>query len=267
MKFKNSEEFDNSENSGQDCQSLEVPTGNTQYNTFSSNLSLNMASLEDDLSEWIEEACQEPVSSPERVGKLNAMFRRIYSDRRFWMYYKSFKDFYPEGLSQMWQYLLDNLCEATEGRKNPSFELTRQFAVGRLLLALKGRLLNLAKKNTEESQRFRDCYDADGNYMNPGEYLPAPNSITPEACDRYLELLQQDPTGELRKVYVRGKQDVTMQKYLLLEYEGTKPQAIAETLQVSFNTLYRNENWKGKVQYWKRELARRALDAVSDRHE
>jgi hypothetical protein len=250
----------------------ETEFGNAKGNGFSLEKKLEMGSLEVDLAQWIEDACRESPPVPERFSRLNALFRRIYRDRRFWCYRKADNhSYYEDALNKMWIYFVTNLCEATDGRQNPSFESMRQYAVGRLLVSLKGNLKTLGMGKSQEAKRFKDGYDPEGNSMQPEEYLPAPTAITVGACDRYLELINQDPTGELRATYVRGRPDVNMQVYLQLQYQGMKDVEIAAALNTSTGTisggLQRPTSWQAKARDWKRKLAEMALDAASNRDE
>jgi CHAT domain-containing protein len=64
--------------------------------------------LEARLEIWIVARCQEKNPRSQQIAELNAIFRGIYSDRRFWQYRNGGnRDYYEDALSLMWQYFAD----------------------------------------------------------------------------------------------------------------------------------------------------------------
>lgn len=83
--------------------------------------SLNQMTLEVRLENWIVARCREQNPRPRRVAELNAMFRDIYTDRRFWRYLDNEnRAYYEDALSLMWRYFFLNLCEAATVIKSGS---------------------------------------------------------------------------------------------------------------------------------------------------
>lgn len=225
--------------------------------------------LEARLEDWIVARCHEKNPRPQRVAELNAIFARIYSDRRFWRYRnKDNCNYYEDALSLMWQYFLRNLCEATTARTSGSFLKTSSYAVGRLLTNLKGQLEN----NRPEPVPIPPI-NGNGDVIDPLKELPNPESeLVVLQFEAFVHLLATDPTGELndRSNTLSGKTKTTQesytltaQKYLLMRHRDDKTiKQIADELDIPPGTL----QGRGKPTKWKaleRKLARRAMDSVS----
>lgn len=194
--------------------------------------------LEARLEIWIVARCREQNPRPRRVAELNAIFRDIYTDPRFWRYRNEENwDYYEDALSRMWQYFFLNLCEATTARKSSvgsnlflriyffkwivelssyslmryafakifsplSFLETRTYAVGRLLTDLNGQLKNLQNRRRKEAsiQVWGGTNDNGEVTAPPFDNVPNPEpELASRQFEAFLKLLEEDPTGKLNE--------------------------------------------------------------------
>jgi hypothetical protein len=217
--------------------------------------SKSMLTLEARLEDFIFKRCQETDPQPQRVTRLNAIFRDIYNDRRFWRYRnEGNRDYYENAISLMWEYFSLNLCEATTARKGSSgsnlflriyffkwivesnshsliryafakifsplsFLETRTYAVGRLLTYLDGQLKNIQKRRQKEAFiQVQSRIDDDGIVRDPVDEVPNPEpEVTSLQTEAFLKLLEEDPTGELNNKAntLCGKKVTTQEPYAL----------------------------------------------------
>ena len=176
--------------------------------------------LEAQLELWIAARCYETNPRPHRVAELNAIFRHIYTDRRFWRYRNDAnRNDYEDALSLMWRYFMLNLCEATTARKSGSFLETRTYAVGRLLTNLNGHLKNIREQKQQESSRQdKGRINDDGAVADLVNEVPNPKlELASLQFEAFLKLLETDPTGELNDSSntLRGTMTTTHEPYLL----------------------------------------------------
>jgi hypothetical protein len=230
--------------------------------------------LETRLEIWIVARCLETNPRPQRVAELNAIFREIYGDCRFWRYRNAGNcAYYEEALSRMWKYFLKNLCEATTARKSGSFLETCDFAVGRLLMNLNGHLKNI-QKEIEENRKRREQprIDEDGTVIDPVDELPDPTpDIAALQFEAFVYLLETDPEGELNaqshtlRGTTKSQQPYTLtaQTYLLMRHkEDMAIQQIADELDIPRGSLQGG----AKPTKWKaleRKYSQMAMDSVS----
>jgi hypothetical protein len=245
-------------------------TNSNQYGRESENKS--GISLEKRLEDWIFASCTEEGPLSQRRVELNAMFRSIYSDRRFWQYRNAEnRGYYEEALSRMWQYFMQNLREATTAKKSGSFLETRSVAVGRLLTNLKSHLRNIQMEMRHvnslpipnEIDTLIDFIEVLSMLSNPEPDLAA------QQYEALLSLLESDPTGELtaEENTLRGKEGaytLTAQRFLLMRHrDGMTMHQIADQLGIPRGALQGG----AKLTQWKeleRKFAQMAIDSVSD---
>jgi hypothetical protein len=274
-----------------EIQSIDYLTRPPISETMSSNqirngcLGSKSMTLEERLETWIVAHCLEENPRPQRVRELNAIFREIYNDRRFWKYKNiGNPDDYEDALFLMWRYFLNNLCEAKTARIRGSFLEYPSYAVGRLLKSLEGNIKNIWKKNSEEQGcRVQPPLDSGGNNADPIGQLPYPEPEPEEPglsltsflyiletsmhfleCqpNTFLDLLEKDPDGELKEEIntLSGKTKttkepytLTAQTYLLMIYrDGKTIHEIADELDISRGSVQGG----AKPQRW-RELGRK----------
>lgn len=232
--------------------------------------------LETRLELWIIARCHEQNPRPQRVAELNAIFRSIYSDRRFWRYRNDGnRDDYEDALSRMWQYFIQNLCETTTARTSGSFLETRAYAVGRLLNNLEGQLKNSQERRRREiSRREEPRMNGEGVVIDPVDQLPNPEpEIASRQIETFLKLLEQDQAGELNDPanILRGTTKTTQepyaltaQTYLLMLHRDKKTiQQIADELDIPRGSLQggaKPTKWKALA----RKFVQMAMDSVSE---
>lgn len=228
--------------------------------------------LEALLKIWIVARCYEQNPRPRRVAELNAIFRQIYSDRRFYRYRNDGnRDYYEDALSLMWRYFSLNLCEVRTARKSGSFLETCNYAVGRLLVNLEGHLKNIEKQRQKEaSHQEEPRINNDGDIIEPLDKVPHPKpELASSQFEAFLKLLEEDPTSELKDEVntLRGREGaytLTAQTYLLMYYREQKTiHQIAEELNIPRGSLQggiKPTNWKALA----RKYAQMAIDLVSE---
>lgn len=264
---------------------------------YNSRLRYRSMTLEKRLEMWIEAHCIEKNPRPRRVAELNAIFREIYDDRRFWRYRnKENRDYYEDAIALMWQFFCRNLCEVKTARgKSPivlpafwwkwymkiqndrstkperielwfislvvhhlsiiprSFLDTRDYAVERLLVNLKGNLQNIKIRLLRKPPfEVPPIVNPDAVFKDPLDKLPNPEpNLARLQFEEFLILLEADPTGELKdedntlhgikkstKETTREPYTLTAQTYLLMRYRDDKPiQQIADELDIPYGTL------------------------------
>jgi hypothetical protein len=204
----------------------------------------SMATLEERLKIWIEAHCLEKNPRPQRVFELNVMLREIYNDRRFWKYRnQGNRNYYEDALSKMWDYFFLNLCETTTARRSGPFLKTCDYAVGRLLVNLKGHLKNIEKHIRYDMDLYEEPHpNGDGTFTHPIDKVSYPEpGLMEQYFNALVELLETDPTGELNDKAntlegtktTQGPYKLTAQSYLLMKYrDGMTILDIAEKLSI-----------------------------------
>ena len=227
--------------------------------------------LEARLELWIVDRCGQQNPQPQQYIKLNAIFRSIYNDRRFWRYRnEENRDYYEDALALMWRYFVLNLCEATTARTSGSFLETRTYAVGRLLTNLKGHLRNIQEQRRREfSDQEEPRINDDGTVTDPVDKLPNPEpELAPRQWDEFVRLLEEDKDGELNAEdnTLRGREGaytLTAQTFLLMYYrDGMTIHEIAEELHIPRGSLQggaKPTRWKALA----RKYAGMAMESVS----
>jgi hypothetical protein len=192
--------------------------------------------LEERLEIWIVARCHEQNLRPQRVAELNAIFRDVYTDPRFWKYQNNRnRDYYEDALILMWRYFMRNLCKATTARKRGSFLETCTYAVGRLLNNLEGNLQNIEKQmRADMAIQVQPIINNNGDVVDPVEQLPNPEPVVAShQFELFLKLLEDDPMGELnhKENTLFGQTKTTKEPYVYCFIENKK----------RFNRLLMNE--------------------------
>jgi hypothetical protein len=230
--------------------------------------------LEEKLELWIEAYCCEPSPHPRRVAELNAIFREIYNDRRFWRYRNvENRCYYEDALSKMWLYFWNNLCETTTAKTRGSFLETRTYAIGRLLTNLKGNLRNInIQMQKDLTSQEHPRINGDGVVKDPISELPNPEpNLALRQFKEFLNLLEEDPMGELQDPVntlcgTKKPYELTAQTYLLMRYRDDKTiQQIADELDIPYGTL--QGQGSGKPARWKALARKYAEMAINNLEE
>ena len=253
-----------------------LPTSRTMKSNQNCNDSIDSQpiTLEALLKIWIVARCYKQNPEPQSVAELNAIFRQIYSDRRFYRYRNDGNcDYYEDALLLMWRYFFLNLCEATTARKSGSFFETCDYAVGRLLTNLDGHLKNIEKRRQKEaSHQEEPRINDDGYITDPVDNIPNPEpELASRQFEAFVKLLEEDRKGELnakdfticgttrttKKPYM-----LTAQTYLLMRYRDDMTiQQIADELDIPRGSLQggaKPKKWKALA----RMYAQMAMDSV-----
>ncbi|MBS0016662.1 MAG: sigma-70 family RNA polymerase sigma factor [Arthrospira sp. SH-MAG29] len=163
------------------------------------------------LQSLITETCRHPPGSLKRQQGLTQLYRMIVKSGKLW---RENTPYYEEVWQQTWLYFCLNLCEATTGKDK--YDSDRSSITTWLNVYLKMRLKDRAIKHQNQKQQMvsasQPLYDDDTlTFLDTFE---APPDIPPilQATRKWAET---DPEGELQRLQVRGREDVTCQLLIL----------------------------------------------------
>ncbi|KDR54388.1 MULTISPECIES: hypothetical protein [Oscillatoriales] len=163
------------------------------------------------LQSLITETCRHPPGSLKRQQGLTQLYRMIVKSGKLW---RENTPYYEEVWQQTWLYFCLNLCEATTGKDK--YDSDRSSITTWLNVYLKMRLKDRAIKHQNQKQQMvsasQPLYDDDTlTFLDTFE---APPDIPPilQATRKWAET---DPEGELQRLQLRGRKDVTCQLLIL----------------------------------------------------
>lgn len=171
-----------------------------------------MDGLEKQLRQLVTEACRHPAGSPERQKNLTRIIRLIAN--KLW---KENTPYYQDALQQTWVYFCQNICEGNTG---DIYDPTRSSVITWLNVYLKRRLqdfyINTHKQQarTAISQVQKSESGELAENLNPVEMLEASPDIPP-LLDEVKQWAGIDPKGELGKIYIEGRPDISAQVLIL----------------------------------------------------
>ncbi|MDT9197271.1 sigma-70 family RNA polymerase sigma factor [Limnospira fusiformis KN01] len=167
--------------------------------------------MNDQLQLLIAETCRHPPGSLKRQQGLTQLYRIIVNSGKLW---REKTPYYEEVWQQTWLYFCLNLCEATTGKEK--YDSDRSSITTWLNVYLKMRLKDRAIKQQKQQQQMVSASQAlcDDDTLTFLDTLEAPPDIPPilQATRQWAET---DPEGELQRVHLRGRKDVTCQLLIL----------------------------------------------------
>jgi hypothetical protein len=185
--------------------------------------------LEERLPHMITAACNHPAGSAQRQKNLTKIIRSIA--HKLW---KENTPYYQDALQQTWLYFCQNICEGNTGK---AYNPERGSLVTWLNFYLKQRLHDFYINNQKQKCTTLSTSVAQfglgetDRTIDPVENIPANPDIPPllEEIKRWVET---DPEGELGRIHISDRPDVTCQ---LLILRRLPPEASWKTLAAEFN--------------------------------
>lgn len=175
-----------------------------------------LSPLDRELHELIQRGLTASIVQRRIIG--NEIYRKIQQSGK--LFYRSDPD-YEDAEIEMWRYFWRNLWEADTVETPFSDRNCRILA--RLNKYLRMRLLDYQLKRQAEQKQREQLRDADGQWTDIAESIPAPQGC--EEMQRLRELIHTDPTGALGQLHVRKHPEITAQVLLIrrgLHLDGWK---------------------------------------------
>ncbi len=195
------------------------------------------------LKQLISEICNHPPNSLERRRKLNQLIHKIQKSGKIWRGEANISDFrqnnpeYQDALQKTWIFLVRNLCTSY----NPDVASVTTW----LNRYLKWRLHDLRQDELIDGKsKVVVKKVGDNKTVDIVNTLPA-NPDIPPILENTLKWAQQDKSGELRRIHIKGHPQVTCQKLILRRLPPeTSWKELSEEFGLSISTLsnfYRRE--------------------------
>jgi len=165
--------------------------------------------IEEQIIQLVAEACKHKPGSNGRQRVLTQIIRLIIKSGKLW---KDSSPYYEDALQQTWIYFCRNLCESTTGDK---YDPNRGSPITWLNAYLKRRLQDgHIEANFNQAQSAVMKIWATDKLVDLMETLEAPPDIPPilETTRRWA---WADPDGELRRIHIQERPDVTCQVLIL----------------------------------------------------
>jgi len=172
----------------------------------------NMDAMESRLHQLVIQACRHRAGSAERQKNLTKLIRLIAN--KLW---KEYTLYYEDALQQTWVYFCQNICEGNTGQ---AYDPTRGSVVTWLNAYLKRRLQDFyidgqkqqATTVAGHAQRFGS--GETNEIIDPVDNLEALPDVPP-MLEEVRTWAMTDPSGELRRIHVEGRPEVTIQVLIL----------------------------------------------------
>lgn len=180
--------------------------------------------LEEQLRQLVTEACRHQAGSFERQKNLTRIIRLITNKL-----YKKNTPYYQDALQQTWVYFCQNICEGNTGEQ---YDPTRGSVVTWLNAYLKRRLqdfyIDCQKQQARTVMGLVRRFESGD--MNPVDNLEA-NPDIPPLLEDVRTWAQTDPQGELRRIYIESRPEVTCQVLIM---RRLPPETTWKTLAAEF---------------------------------
>ena len=203
-----------------------------QSNTIRSSIALN--GLEEQVRQLVTEARRHRAGSPERQKNLTRTIRLIKNKL-----YKENTPYYQDALQQTWVYFCQNICEGNTGEP---YDPTRASVVTWLNAYLKRRLQDFyIDRQKQQARTVLGVVQRSesGETIDLIDNLEA-NSDIPPLLEEVRTWVQKDPEGELRRIYIKDRSEVTCQVLLLRRLPPeTTWKTLAAEFDLSVSTLSR----------------------------
>jgi hypothetical protein len=186
-------------------------------------------SLDDRIRQLVTETCHHPRGSLKHRQNFNRLVQAIIQSGKLWW---EDTPYYNDALQQTWLYLCRNLCQSTTGGK---YDPTQSQVTTWLNQYLKRRLQDFYIEARQWQKQHTDLPPTqEGQPLNPIEVLPAPPDVPPILEDT-RQWAQTDADGELRRIHVKGRPDITCQVLIL---RRLPPETDWKTLETEFGCSY-----------------------------
>jgi hypothetical protein len=186
---------------------------------------VQIGSLDVQLQQMLLEARRYPLGHFRRQQALTRMIRLIAQSKKLW---QENTPYYADALQQTWLYFCQNICEATTAE---CYDSARGSIITWLNRYLRWRLQDLYVQERQQQQRAISSW-SEGQYTwHLVDALAAKPDIPPILQETKHWALQ-DINGELRRIHVRHRPDVTAQVLIL---KRLPPEMQWETLAQEFD--------------------------------
>ncbi|HEY9829146.1 MAG TPA: sigma-70 family RNA polymerase sigma factor [Stenomitos sp.] len=166
-----------------------------------------MNQLEERLDSLVTEACKHPPGSAARQRNLTRIIRLI--GPKLW---RENTPYYQDALQQTWVYFCQNICEGKTGR---AYDPERGTIVTWLNFYLKKRLHDFYTKQIVDGNNIvPPKLDDSGENPNPLENIASEPDVPP-LLEQVQQWVEEDVDGELRRIHIANRQDVTAQVLIL----------------------------------------------------
>lgn len=167
--------------------------------------------INDQLQSLITETCRHLPGSVERQRGLTKLYRLIVKSGKLW---REDTLYYEEVWQQTWLYFCVNLCEATTAKDK--YDPDRSSITTWLNVYLKMRLKDRAIKEQKQKQQMVSASQGldDDDTLTFLDTFEAPPDVPP-ILQATREWAETDPEGELQRVHIPGREDITCQLLIL----------------------------------------------------
>jgi hypothetical protein len=193
-----------------------------------------MDGMDEQLRQLVTEACKHRPGSAERQKNLTKIIRLV--SNKLW---KENKSYYQDALQQTWVYFCQNICEGKTGEPyNPS----RGSVVTWLNFYLKRRLQDFYLDDKKQQARIasgqsQGLGSTGDQSINPIDKLAAEPDV-PLLLEEVKRWVEADPEGELRRIHITNRPDVTCQLLILRRLPPEESwKALAAELNLTISTL------------------------------
>jgi hypothetical protein len=170
-----------------------------------------MENLEEQIRQWVIEACKYPSGNPTRQRYLTKVIR--HTTHKLW---RDSSPYYQDALQQTWVYFCQNVCERGTGER---YDPDRSSVTTWLNSYLKRRLQDFfidtqkqqARKATGLAQSARS---GDQEVLDPLDTVAA-EPDAPPILDEVQAWAEADASGELRRICIEGHPTVNCQMLIL----------------------------------------------------
>ena len=209
-----------------------VPPSKANHRNLDGREPERSESVEGQLARLVAETCQHRPGSLKRRQSFNRLVRAIIDSGKLW---RENTPYYGDALQQTWLYLCRNLCQGTTGAQ---YDPQKSQVTTWLNQYLKRRLQDfyLAAKSPEKQQVHPNTSQADPASIAI-ENLPAPPEIPP-ILEETRRWVIRDRDGELRRIHIKGRPDLTCQLLILRRLPPeTDWKTLERELDCSYSTL------------------------------
>ncbi|MBD0343862.1 MAG: sigma-70 family RNA polymerase sigma factor [Coleofasciculus sp. Co-bin14] len=193
-----------------------------------------MDGMDEQLRQLVTEACKHRPGSAERQKNLTKIIRLV--SNKLW---KENKPYYQDALQQTWVYFCQNICEGKTGEPyNPS----RGSVITWLNFYLKRRLQDFYLDDKKQQARTasgqsQGLGSTDAQSIDPIDKLAAEPDV-PLLLEEVKRWVETDPEGELRRIHISNRPDVTCQLLILRRLPPEESwKALAAELNLTISTL------------------------------
>lgn len=166
-----------------------------------------MNELDQQIREWVMEACQHPPGSPARQRQLTKVIRQVSA--KLW---RESVAYYQDAVQQTWVYFCKNVC----GRYDPELGSVSTWLNAYLKRRLQDFYIDSQRRRSNEISSWQD---KEGDTVNVIETIADSDRSILDAEQPLWEKVrtwaQTDVTGELRSTHIKGHPDVTCQVLIL----------------------------------------------------